>query len=156
MYYQTLDKSIVKRWINVLSNVRKKSFQTLERSFLNVRQRYCQTFGKGIAKYWAKVLPNIRQGYCQTLGKNIFNIMIYSGKIQTSSLWQPQAYNKQHLWWSKTPLKNDSTTNIRQYCSTCYNTLVVEWSISCDIACACAYRNKRGSSDSIGRTILYV
>jgi len=63
MYYQTLDKCIIKRWINVLSN--------LERSLFKHWKEVFQTLDKGIVKRLAKVLPNIGQRYCQTLDKGI-------------------------------------------------------------------------------------
>ena len=46
-----LDKSIAKHWTKVLS--------TLDKSIVNVGQKYYQTLDKSIIKRWTKVLSNV-------------------------------------------------------------------------------------------------
>ena len=57
--YPTLDKSVVKRWIRVLSNVRQGPFQCWKQVVSNIRKECCQILCNSVVECMIRVLSRI-------------------------------------------------------------------------------------------------
>ena len=54
-----LDKSVIQRWIKVLSNVRQECCPTLDKGLFNVGNKLFQISENSGVKYYAIVLSNV-------------------------------------------------------------------------------------------------